>query len=282
VSELWLRRFDEVRDFEDVVFPFLLEREAEHNVILGICNQIKLGDYSEFWLTAVLRDSTIVAVAYRTPPFLIGLAHAEDPGGIDVIVEAAHAEFGTLPGAAGSKTIAARFSEAWSRVSGQSSSLRMEQRIYQAETVRGAVEAPGHSRPATESDAALLAEWVVAFGEEAHAPAARPPSEWLRSRLEQDDASGIWVWEDEGEVVSMVAYSGPTPNGIRVNAVYTPPDRRQRGYATASVAALTQWLLDGGRRFCFLYTDLANPTSNAIYQRIGYEPVSDVDQYAFT
>jgi hypothetical protein len=63
--------------------------------------------------------------------------------------------------------------------------------------------------------------------------------------------------------------------------VYTPPEVRARGYASACVAALTKLLLEGGRRFCFLYTDLSNPTSNSIYQRVGYRPISDVDQYVF-
>jgi predicted GNAT family acetyltransferase len=107
------------------------------------------------------------------------------------------------------------------------------------------------------------------------------PEEWVAMRLAQSDASGVWVWDDGGDVVSMAAYTGPSPNGIRVNGVYTPPDRRGRGYATGCVAALSRWLLDRGRTFCFLYTDLTNPTSNAIYQRIGYRPVADVDQYAF-
>ncbi|MDP8927425.1 MAG: GNAT family N-acetyltransferase, partial [Actinomycetota bacterium] len=75
--------------------------------------------------------------------------------------------------------------------------------------------------------------------------------------------------------------TGPTPNGIRVGPVYTPPDLRNRGYASALVASLTQRELDAGRSFCFLYTDLANSTSNKIYQRIGYEPVTDISVYLF-
>jgi predicted GNAT family acetyltransferase len=79
----------------------------------------------------------------------------------------------------------------------------------------------------------------------------------------------------------MAGFGGLTPNGIRIGPVYTPPDERRRGYGSALTAALTQQLLDGGRRFCFLFTDLANPTSNRIYQQIGYRAVSDVDLWVF-
>jgi predicted GNAT family acetyltransferase len=91
----------------------------------------------------------------------------------------------------------------------------------------------------------------------------------------------MFLWEDGGRAVSMVGVSGETPNGIRVAPVYTPPELRGRGYASACVAAVTQAQFDRGRRFCFLFTDLANPTSNKIYQAIGYEPVCDVDEYRF-
>ena len=63
--------------------------------------------------------------------------------------------------------------------------------------------------------------------------------------------------------------------------MYTPPEQRGHGYASAATAALSQLLLERGRRFCFLFTDLANPTSNHIYQTIGYQPVCDVDIYHF-
>jgi predicted GNAT family acetyltransferase len=79
----------------------------------------------------------------------------------------------------------------------------------------------------------------------------------------------------------MVGFGGETPSGIRISWVYTPPSRRRQGYASALVAAMSQKLLDEGRKFCFLYTDLANPTSNSIYQRLGYQPVGDSMYYAF-
>ena len=93
--------------------------------------------------------------------------------------------------------------------------------------------------------------------------------------------SGYTIWEDGGEPVSMSGYGGRTPNGIRIGPVYTPPEHRGRGYATSLVAEQSARLLREGRMFCFLYTDLANPTPNAIYERIGYARVCDSRQIAF-
>jgi predicted GNAT family acetyltransferase len=80
----------------------------------------------------------------------------------------------------------------------------------------------------------------------------------------------------------MAGYTGPTPHGIRIGPVYTPPELRGRGYASALVAQMSQALLDAGRSFCFLFTNLANPTANHIYEEIGYQTVVDVDVYRFT
>ncbi len=88
----------------------------------------------------------------------------------------------------------------------------------------------------------------------------------------------LFVWED-GRPVSMAAAPGETPNGATVNLVYTPPALRRRGYAGACVAATSRRLLESGKRWCFLYTDLANLTTNHIYQQIGYRPVCDVILY---
>ena len=93
----------------------------------------------------------------------------------------------------------------------------------------------------------------------------------MRARLK---AGSLFVWDDDGPV-SMASWSGRTRNGVRVNLVYTPRERRSRGYATACVAALTERLLAEGKQYCCLFTQLANPVSNRIYQRIGYRAVCD-------
>ena len=100
-------------------------------------------------------------------------------------------------------------------------------------------------------------------------------------RRREADPDGAWlVWDDNGPV-SLAGFGNSTPTGTRVGPVYTPPEHRGRGYATSLVASLTAERLAAGLAFCFLFTDLANPTSNAIYARIGYEPVADWDQWVF-
>jgi predicted GNAT family acetyltransferase len=79
----------------------------------------------------------------------------------------------------------------------------------------------------------------------------------------------------------MAVAKGATRHGTRVGYVYTPPERRRRGYASALVAQVSQRMLSDGFRFCVLYTDLSNPTSNAIYARLGYEPIADVVDVTF-
>ena len=92
----------------------------------------------------------------------------------------------------------------------------------------------------------------------------------------------LFFWCDPADrPVSMAGWAGRTPNGVRVNFVYTPPESRNRGYATSCVAALTKHLLDCGRTFCFLFTDMANPTSNRIYRQIGYQHVCDMRDVRF-
>ncbi len=98
---------------------------------------------------------------------------------------------------------------------------------------------------------------------------------WLAGR-----GRTIYLWEN-GVAVSLCAVGSPTPHGIRIGPVYTPMERRGHGYASALVAAVSQIQLEAGRRFVYLFTDLANPTSNHIYQTIGYEPVADVEEWIF-
>jgi predicted GNAT family acetyltransferase len=127
-----------------------------------------------------------------------------------------------------------------------------------------------------------MVEWLQAFEAEALS-FLEPDEDRARRTIEYRltaERAGLMLWED-GDVVSVAGFGGETPNGIRIGPVYTPPELRGRGYATALVAELSSKLLAEGRRFCFLYTDLANPTSNAIYERIGYVRVCESAEIAF-
>jgi hypothetical protein len=281
MEALRLTRYEDLDAFEARAHDFLAAREAEHNLFLGICSQIRAGRYSDPYLVTVESGDDVVAAAFRTPPFPLGLSQIDASGAVELIVGHAHAMYGSLPGFHGPKSDARIFAELWCGLSGQTSRVFMEQRIYEAAESRAPDNVGGRFRAAQEGDRTTLIDFYNGFVKDTGGLAGPGGQTWVESHLAQDRDTGVWLWEDEGRAVSMAAYSGPTPHGIRIGGVYTPPEVRARGYASACVAALTKLLLEGGRRFCFLYTDLSNPTSNSIYQRVGYRPISDVDQYVF-
>jgi predicted GNAT family acetyltransferase len=155
--------------------------------------------------------------------------------------------------------------------------LTTSERIFQLTAVTPPPPIPGRARIAGPADRALVARWLDAFIREA---LEDEPSdvEAMTDRWISRRGRTLHLWED-GQVVSLAGVGSRTPNGVRIGPVYTPPEARNRGYASALVATISQAELDAGRRFCFLFTDLANPTANHIYQTIGYEPVRDVDMW---
>ena len=264
--------------------PFLVEREAEHNLMLGLAGRL-VDDpdaYGEPAYAAVVRDhgGTVVAAALRTPPFNLILSETAEAPAVGLIAADVWDRYGELPGVAGPTVVAARFVRVWAELSGVSADLVLQNRIYRVERAIAPSEVPGSARLYDDADRQIVVGWMTEFVREALPPGQHPedPEETLARRLREAEG-GLMLWQNEGRPVSMAGWGGPTPNGMRIGPVYTPPEHRRRGYATALTALVTDRLLRSGRRFCFLYTDLANPTSNAIYQRIGYEPVSDVDQY---
>ena len=187
-----------------------------------------------------------------------------------------------LPGAVGPTDEVARFADGWARDDGRLGPHRHST----ARPRRGDRELPPASspgvgaRPAPTTCPTVLA-WLRAFADEALGEAPHLEDVELTYRRREADPDGAWlVWDDDGPV-SLAGYGNPTPSGIRIGPVYTPPEHRGSGYATSLVADLTAERLAAGLAFCFLFTDLANPTSNAIYARIGYEPVADWDQWSF-
>lgn len=146
---------------------------------------------------------------------------------------------------------------------------RMDQRLFQLDALIPPTGVPGSGRRAGEADRSLLLDWYRAFAEEAEARGM----DLERSVDRILAAGGAWIWVD-GEPVSLAVRRAPAEGSARVGPVYTPPRHRGQGYGSAVTAVATRDVLDDGA-VPVLFTDLANPTSNAIYQRLGYRPVGD-------
>ncbi len=262
--------------------PLLLAEEARNNLILGIARTVSASPgrfpVCRFWVARDERGAA--AAALRTPPYNLVLGTPRDRTALEAL---AGGIVDDLPGVVAARPEVDDFVRLWTRGRGLSPLVLRRQGVYAIESVEPIPSVSGSSRPATPADRPLLLEWLAAFGAEV-LPEGDPGREeavaTVDHRLGADDG-GFLLWEDGGESVSAAGWGGPTPNGIRIGPVYTPPARRGRGYATALVAELSATLLAGGRRFCFLYTDLANPTSNAIYARIGYRRVCEAAMVAF-
>lgn len=267
-------------EFLDRAQPLLLADEARHNLIVGVAGTLRdhPGHYAEHRLWLVLDDDIVVAAAVRTPPHNVILAGAAPA--LEALARGIDEE---LPGATGAVPEVEAFVRAWEAHHGASSEVRRAFGIYALEALIQPPPVPGAPRCASEDDRTLLAAWLRAFGREVLGEEEADEAQLKRmldGRFGHVDA-GFVLWANEGGPVSLAGFSGPTPNGIRIGPVYTPPEHRGRGYGSAVTAAVTAERLAAGQRFCFLYTDLANPISNRIYMRLGYRRVCDSLELAF-
>lgn len=235
------------------------------------------------WLTVTGSGGEVVGAAVRTPPRLLvlpdlpvdvakGIArylHDQRRGGVRVA---------ELPGVVGTVVAAEAFAARWTQLTGAVATVEMRQRIFRLDRVRPPSGVAGHFRFAEAPDLDLCLEWFAEFRGEA-LPQAPP----FPAALVQASITGrrLGLWVDGERVVSLVGAGVPAAGIVRIGPVYTPRELRGRGYASAATAAVSQRALDAGAVACTLNTDLSNPTSNAIYQRIGYVPVADAMSLLF-
>lgn len=276
-----LTQFDNSSLYYERVKDYLLEHEAQHCLLLGLVNSLictpdRFSHQPD--LAVVEEDGMIASVGFRMPPNNLILSRCVSSQAFAILVQELHRQQAIVPGVYGPSDEADTFAWVWQEVTGQSIQVAMQQRIYQLDTVEPIAKANGYIRQAIQADRDLLVYWTQAFEEQALGCTDRQNVEgFVNRRLNE---GSLYIWQNE-QPVSMVGKSGPTPNGIRVNPVYTPPECRRQGYASSCVAALSQTLLNQGHRYCFLFTDLANLTSNHIYKTIGYQPVGDATEYRF-
>jgi GNAT superfamily N-acetyltransferase len=266
---------DDVEEFADHTWDLLARDPTEQTVALSIVESLRVGHrWSEIapmfgWYPD---GADVRGAVCMTPPFELLLAAVPDDA-IAELVEALRTGEVAVPGVNGDVATVERFVEAWLPGSGLRARTVFEQRLYALGTLRPPdPPPPGRARPATDAEVGLATRWLAAFQTEAGVPS---------TDVETAARAGIadrrlWVWDDEsGAPVSLAGRTPPAAGVSRLAPVYTPPASRRRGYGAAVTAACTADALDRGVEHVVLFTDLANPTSNAIYQRIGYRPVSD-------
>jgi len=226
---------------------------------------------------AVIGGFRVVAAAVRTPPYNIVLSEVDDPAALAALVEAFTAD--DVVGITGPADEAELFAALWSSRTGRGHRLAMSEQIMRLTAVVAPPRVGGLVRVAARTDREVIAAWARAFETEA---LGEDPGD-VSNRVDRWFSGRGWtmyLWDDGGPV-SMCGVSGATPHGIRIGPVYTPRELRGRGYASACVAAASEAQLDAGRRYCFLFTDLANPTSNHIYASVGFEPIRDIALIVF-
>ncbi len=270
---------NDARAFLNRAGKFLEAREAENNLILGLCSGLiaRPESCANPYLVTVETENAITTAALMTPPRKLVVVRAKQNELAAIAHDLLRKKL-PVSGIIGPNDEAKRFAEVWSRDRGVQARDGRKMRIFELQKVIHPAYSRGHMRVGTNADTPIVMEWGAEFAREANTDEKPDTVRETVGRMTSDGR--LFVWED-GQVVSMAVTAGTTSRGIRISLVYTPPEFRKRGYATSLVAAMSQRLLDSGRKFCFLYTDLANPTSNAIYQRIGYTPVCDCCEYYF-
>ncbi len=277
--------FKNATEFLETSLTYLEENEALNGLLLGIAFRLSWGAprrRNRPFLAVVEDDGELVGAAVMTPPRkLVLYSHLSDcQAVIEAIWGAVNGSRWTVPGVLGPANVADVWAERWADVNGRSPKPGMRQRVFELRQLGPLTLPTGRLRPASADDFARVVDWVQAFHEDANIRDDLESAELLaRSKIQNGD---LFLWENEaGEPVSMAAKARPTRHGITVSLVYTPAARRGRGYATACVATLSQQLLDEGYHFCTLFTDLSNPVSNHVYEKIGYTAVADFHEYYF-
>jgi GNAT superfamily N-acetyltransferase len=271
--------FHDPAAFLAVAEPWLREQPTENSLLWGIAATAAAlpgayGDTARFAL--VCHDGGPVLAALRTRPRAVVLS-AGDPAAVPTLAESLRHLEPDSPGVTGPRALAEAFARAWA---GAAWREQMAMRAYELREVSPDPRRPdGVLRPVSPEETGLLVRFVAGFDRDAHLGGKEPPERIAERMLRGGRA---WLFEVDGDVVAATAGGVDIPAMGRIGMVYTPAELRGRGYGSAATAALSAKLLAEGAGRCVLFTDLANPTSNSIYQRIGYRPVCDYADLLFS
>jgi uncharacterized protein len=277
-ADLVYREYQAAGPFLATAQATLERHEAAHGRMLGIGLRLVEEPYahgSQPFFATVESAAGLQVAALMTPPHKLQLYTEQDRdwSGLGLVADGLQRGGWPLPGVLASEAVAEAFAERWRRRTGAGHLTAMRLRLYQLRQVVHPRYPPGEFRPAALEEVALVQQWIGGFVQDCFGE--EPDERILRATEERVRNGTLFLWVD-GAPASMAARTRPTPHGEAVGSVYTPPDRRRKGYARAVVARLSQQILDEGRQFCTLYTDLSNPTSNRVYQQVGYTALADM------
>ncbi len=253
---------------------YLASQPVLHNLILSLLHaRVAQPEPGRYW-AATERGKT-VGVVLQSPLTFAATLTPMEPNVVTAMVDAIADASVSLPGVNGQAATAASFAGQWTERCKSAATPFQGNRLYELLEAGKPPDIGGKLRQAAPKDRSLMIHWTRAFQAEIGEDASD-----TELRVDKGLAAGqLWLW-DEGETMSTAVSREPVEGVVRVAGVYTPPEKRKRGYAAACVHALSKHLRDAGYR-CILYTDLGNPTSNSIYRRIGYRAIAEVLRYRF-
>ncbi|MFS0688348.1 GNAT family N-acetyltransferase [Sporosarcina sp. 179-K 8C2 HS] len=270
-------QYEDAEKFAEVAEPIIAKKEDVFSLFYGILQAIKAGKYENPFMAAVTNRGNVLALLQMTPPHPLNLVIVDESKKdevIDFIIQELRRNSIMVPSIISLKQWATTFANAWEHQTGETQKLLMDQGLYRLDEVEGTLEmSPGSWRFATDADATLIEKWFALFEEDTNLVRTSP--ELIKGRVAAFlEAREVFLWEDEGKVVSMMKKARPTQNSVTVSLVFTPKEERKKGYARTMVAQGSKELLQD-YEFCVLYTDMMNPTSNKIYKEIGYKHIAD-------
>lgn len=265
-----------IEEFRKIASDFLYQNEAQYNLMVGL-----MESEQEKFLFTIHQDQKLIGCALQTPPYNLVVTKDLSEAALEALSETVKKYGLVLPGVVGPSEFSEAFARIWSGVNHCQYKLAMDQKIYKLTKVIQPQQIKGIIRLPTDDEYSTLLQYFTDFVFEAIPEEERHP-ERTKSNFDRRIAGkNILILEVEGEIVSFVSSARPTKNGQCIAPVYTPKKFRGNGYASTLVAAMSQNILDAGKSFSCLYTDMSNPTSNSIYQKVGYQEIATSRHFVF-
>ncbi|MEB9503624.1 GNAT family N-acetyltransferase [Bacillus anthracis] len=266
-----LHVYEEIVNFKEEVTPFLEKNEQENNLILGVLQMV----HQPIFMGIAKQGEEIAVVFLQTEEkkqIIVATSEMADEDIVELAKKLAEV-YPNVPGLIGNKKIVQRLAEEIAVLENKKTTVAMEQGIYELKQVKKKWNGDEVFREVNSDELTLIEQWIYQFCEDVNLPTTKEEAKQTAHTLITNHR--LFGLEVDGKLVSVAAKTRPTKNNITVNFVYTPKEERKKGYVSNCVAALSQRMLDEGYKTTTLYTDLANPTSNKIYQEIGYEQIAE-------